>query len=783
MQKIWAYCIAKLVSHRWHFLFWLFAITGIMGYFASRVGLDYSYTKALPESDPFYIEFQEQRKEFGADANVIFIGIKYPNEMSKNLFYDFVDLHQALEKVDGVKNAWSLHDIVRLIKDTTAGVQRFIMDRFIPSSRPSELELQEGIKKYLEQPLFKNLFFNPYSHNISIILTVDAKVMESPNRTYVANTIKSLAEEFRSIRPETEVFISGMPFIRVEMATKIKQEMILLIVMSLIVSLIILYWCFRSLHILVVCFIIILTGIVWCFGITNLFGYNLTLLNSLAPTLVVIIGIPNCIYIINYYVSTYERTQNQKRSIVYAIDKMGFITFFCNLIAAIGFYAFAFTKSPILIEFGLVAGTSVLCLFPIALIIILGYLSLARPPKVQIKSNRNAVDYFVRWVRSLSYGFISTPISTLIGSAVLIGFLSLGIGYIQSNSYVFDGIPKKDKLFTDLQYFERELKGVYNIDVFVESKRPITRDLGLLAQIDQFSTYVKSKNHTSDFCLSITDGIKFLRQSFYENDMTQFAFPNLMDFSFMYPYIKNTIRSSDNITQSVDDNLLRQFISKDEKKCKLSFFVSNIGSNEIRIWKEDVQRAADSLLTSSHISVKIGGSGVIFIQGNQYIMDGLLDSIITSFILISICILLVFRNVKYLFISIIPNIIPLVVMLGLLGWLEIEIGPATVIIFGIAFGIANDLTLRIMIAYAYDLKQRHWQKTFVSSVPSVVFTALALIFGFSVFCVSDMNNVFYIGFFMSIAMILATFCNIIILPILLKILENKKGRDRHPRPL
>ena len=270
---------------------------------------------------------------------------------------------------------------------------------------------------------------------------------------------------------------------------------------------------------------VVIIGVIWSLGVMNLFGYKITLLTALIPPLVVVIGIPNCIYFLNKYHSAYRETGDKRTALENMISKMGVVTLFCNIAAAIGFAVFSLTKSEILKEFGAVAGINIMALFFISLVLIPVALNALPVPKARhTKYLENAG--LLRWLDRLERWSLHHRKLIFISTAVILVASIAGITKLKSEGYIVDDLPKTDKIYTDLKFFENHFKGVMPLEIIVDTRKKygVSRNLGNLKKIDSLNQFLSSRPYLGRR-LSITEGLKFAKQAFFEGDSSFYIMP------------------------------------------------------------------------------------------------------------------------------------------------------------------------------------------------------------------------------------------------------------------
>ena len=455
-QKIVKYKIASLVI--------LGILTIVMAYFAAQIKLSYEFTKAIPEDNPKFVVYKNFVKKFGVDGTTMVIGFQTDSLFTPAIFNKVVELHQSIKKIPGVTDVLSVPYAYNLTKDTLAN--KFTAHKIFASSYQSDSLLKMGKAEFEQLPFYKNLLYNPESHAYIMAISFIPDSINSASRSRI---IQSLTKHFDLFTQKTqlELHISGLPYIRTILADRIKKEMFWFLMGSLLLCAITLLLFFRSLSAMLMSLTVVAMGVIWSFGTMVLLGQKITLLTALIPPLIVVIGIPNCIYFLNKYHTSYKETPDKEKAIINMVGKMGIVTLFCNITAAIGFFVFAFTKSPLLKEFGWVSGLNIMALFFISLFFIppvLTYLQAPQTKHVKYLDNAFLEKVLVKIER---WTFVHTK--WVFGITIVLVLISLlGLTHIKKEAFIVDDLPKKDKLYTDLKWFEKEGGGVMPLEILTK---------------------------------------------------------------------------------------------------------------------------------------------------------------------------------------------------------------------------------------------------------------------------------------------------------------------------
>jgi predicted RND superfamily exporter protein len=569
--------------------------------------------------------------------------------------------------------------------------------------------------------------------------------------------------------------------IRSNMAVRIANEMKFFLLGSLLLSTVILFLFFRSVRTTLLSLTVVIIGVIFALALMVLFGYRITILNALIPPLIVVIGVPNCIYFLNKYHTSYIAKDHKHEALVEMVSRMGIVTLFCNITAAIGFAVFYLTKSAILKEFGAVAGISIMAIFFISFILLPTVLSYMPPPK---ERHLNYLEN--KWLAGIltkieAWVFNHKKIVYAASLGVII-FSLAGIMKLKAEGFIVDDLPQDDVVYKDLKFFEKNFEGIMPLEILVDTRKKNgfagARALPIFEKIDSFSREISASPEMAR-PLSLVEGLKFAKQGFYDGDSNNYVIPNSFDGAFVADYLR--VKKDSSVGKGGFQKLMSAFMDSNRQVTRISVNMADIGSKRLPLLLDSLQRRADHYFDTSKYHVQFTGTSVTFLEGSRYIINGLRDSIIWAFVLISFCMLYLFRSFRILLCSLIPNLIPLALTAGVMGWMGIPLKPSTVLVFSVALGIAIDVTIRFLISYKQDLPRYHndikttVMHTLRGTGISIIYTSLVLIAGFIIFMFSGFGGTKALGFLTSLTLLAATLTNLILLPVLLLTITPKKN--------
>tara|TARA_B100001564_G_scaffold310871_1_gene282811 strand:+ start:72 stop:2294 length:2223 start_codon:yes stop_codon:yes gene_type:complete len=731
-----------------------------MAYMSQFVQLNYDFSQTVPDSDPDMEYYNGFKKTFGEDGNVFAVGLKDSSIFQLENFKAYQKLTQEVKDINGVKGALGLSSLQILKKNTKDKNFQFVSIFNKPLS--SQEELDSLIDFTLNQKFYKGKIFND-DGAITLLITIDKKILNSDRRDALMENLIGRGNEFQ-LNTNIKLHYAGLPYSRYTIANNVKDELSLLLVASLAVTALILFIFFRSWDAVLIPVFIIGIVVVWIFGSLALFGYKITLLSGLLPPLIVVIGIPNCVYMLNYYHYSFENHKDKRDAFKNVIKTIGLITLITNLTTAVGFLVLSTTDIKILTEFGIIAGINVVATFFVSIFLLpTAYIYLPAPKKSQ-------TDY-------LNYNFINKLISSFIyisfnhKKAVFLFFTSIfvisiyGITKVKSISYIVDDVPAESSLMKDLKFFEKNFSGVMPLEIVVDTKiKRGVQNLNTLKKVDRLENFLSDKSYVSS-PISIVSFVKASRQAYYNNNPFYYSMPNNRDKNFILRYIADGYQS--NISE--EDNISKSFVDSTGQKIRISLNVSDLGSFKLdSIVSNIIKPKIDEIFSKSKSEVMLTGTTLTFIKGINFLIENLLQSMLLAFFIISLIMSALFRNIKMVIISLIPNIIPLLIAGGIMGFLAIPLKPSSALVFSIVFGISVDYSIHFLAKFKNELVHNSLNdsilKTISQTGKSMVFTSFILFFGFIIFAFSNFGGTIVLGVLTSIILFVAMITNLTLLP-------------------
>jgi predicted RND superfamily exporter protein len=316
-----------ILKYRVVLLILLATLTGFLGWQASKVQLSYDFSKAIPTNNPKYKAYEQFRKKFGEDGNMLVLGIQTDKLFQAPLFNAFASLQREIKSISGVDDVIGLPAALNLVK--RADTEKLKADTIFPFRPLTQAEIDSGAALFMNLPFYRGLLYNPSTNAWLLGVRINKKLMASKARSEIVNRINKLADKFGE-QNELTVYRSGLPHIRTILPQRIEREMKFFILASISLSALILLLFFRSFSAMLLSLTVVMMGVVWSFATIHMMGYKITILNALIPPLVIVIGIPNCVYFLNKFHTTFNETGDKMKSLVMMVDRMGVVTLFAK---------------------------------------------------------------------------------------------------------------------------------------------------------------------------------------------------------------------------------------------------------------------------------------------------------------------------------------------------------------------------------------------------------------------------------------------------------------------
>jgi hypothetical protein len=776
---MWKKIAQFTLAYRTAFIIGTIILTILMAIQARKAELTYDYIAIVPSDDEELIYFKKFKEIFGEDSNVIALGMQDSSVYELPNFIKFKTLSDSIAQVKGVTSVFSLPKLQFISKDATDKLSFQPVFKNTPASQ-KELDSLINFTKTLK--FYDSQVINPQNGATVLLITIDKAILNSPKRQIMTNHVMALTSKFEEAT-KIKLRYAGIPIIRSVMGTKVQAELKLFLVLSIVVTALTLLLFFRAWDAMVFPLLVIGVVVVWTLGTIGLLGYKITLLTGLIPSIIVVMSIPTCIYLLNKYHQEYIKHKNKEKALIQTISKLGLASFLINATTAVGFIVWITNHVDILTEFGIVAGINVFVAFFISLFLIPAFFSyLPDPSHRKLKYlDSKSMATILNWLDNFVKKY---PIAIYTTTALLTAISIYGITRISSETHMMEDLPNGNRIKEDLAFFETNFKGVMPLEIVVDTgeKQGITK-IKNLQKIDELEQ-ILSKNAALSKPVSMIPFLKGVRQAYYNGNPEFYDLPTSQDRPQIMLALRKMARENQNTAEGTGGKIMRSFVDTAGRQMRISLKVADIGSYRLdTLIKNSINPAIASTFKDTKITAKVTGTTLLFTKGNAYLNDSLLSSLISSLIVIAVLTAFLFTSARIIIICLIPNIIALVLTGGLMGFLNIPLKPATALIFSISFGIIVDVSTHYLARYRQEIKfnklsvREAVKITTMETGASIIYSSIILFFGFVIFVWSGFGGTVALGILMSASMLLAMITNLTLLPALLITFDSKRNED------
>jgi predicted RND superfamily exporter protein len=735
----------------------------------------FSYTEAnlLPDQHHVNLDYNTFLDIFGEEGNIIVLGVKDSTLLTAQNFNAWNSFSKSIEKNENIEAVITLQDLKKLIKDQKK--QQFNFEPIVNDSIRSNDELEQlQSSLFADFPFYDEVLYNKDSKAIRTIIYLKKSIVNtSARKEFIMGVLIPKIKAFEAAT-NMNVRASGMPYVRTLNSQNIIDEIEIFILAAILITSLIFYLFFRSYRATFISMFVVVIGVMWTFGILGLLEYEITVLTALIPPLIIVIGIPNCIFLINKYQHEVNKHGNKAKSLQRVITKVGNATLMTNTTTASGFATFVITQSKLLTEFGTVASLSIMAIFVLCLLIIPIIYSFMPMPKEKHLEHLNRQwinrlgDWIEKTVKHKSITIYSFSLILLITSII-------GIYQIETTGSLLEDMPKSAEFFKDIEFYEKEFNGVMPLEILVNTKRKKgVLKRSTLKRMNELELLIEDIPELSK-PISIVGLVKYAKQAYYNGNPKYYQLPTAQENTFILSYAKNTTN---------DVSLLKNYVDSTGQYARITTFMKNAEIEKMERIEEQLKEKIAKIFPEDQYEVTLTGKAYLFQKGTRFLIRNLILSLALAIVLISLFMAYMFRSFRMIIISLIPNLLPLLITAGMMGYLGVPIKPSTILVFSIAFGISVDDTIHFLAKYRQELIANHWRikKSIFAALRetgiSMFYTSIVLFFGFSVFITSNFGGTVALGALISGTLLLAMMANLLLLPVLLLSLErsiaNKK---------
>ncbi|MBM3916817.1 MAG: hypothetical protein FJ349_04280 [Sphingomonadales bacterium] len=535
---MWSRVASFILRNRLFILAIISIITVFFGYYAvTSLKVDNRFGNTLPKDDPVQMDYENFKLQFGEDGSTLVIAVKTDSLYTEENLKKWRELGYKILKFKGVDNVVSEATLFGMTNNIAKN--EFEIHRIFSDTTFRDKSIGEVRKEIRKNPIYRGLLYNDTSNVSLLMIGIDEKVLSNPKKSGVVLQIEELANQYE--KHFGKVYFAGLPHIRVVVGKRIIAEMYIFLALSVFASSLLLFIFFRSLYVVFLCNTVVFISVIWALGSIAFMGFELSIIMALVPPLLIVIGVPNCVFLITRYHQEYMRLDNKMRALFVMIKRIGSVTFLTNLTTAVGFVTF--TSSDKLAHFGIISSWNIMVVFVLSLAIIPIFASFAKPPKPR---------HLKHLSRVYSQGFIEIIVKIVTkyrpwiyaSSIFLVIFSLYGMTKIISTGNVTSDIPKDDPILLDLKFVEHHFGGSIPFEITINYKeKGRLFNIETMRKVESIQQLFATDTLFSK-SISYVDLIKSINMAYHRGDPSKFTLISNRDKLRLKKYIDKLDLSS-----------------------------------------------------------------------------------------------------------------------------------------------------------------------------------------------------------------------------------------------
>jgi predicted RND superfamily exporter protein len=720
-------------------------------YFATRLRFDYNFDNFFPKGDPDLAYYFSYRDKFGNDNDYLLVGL----DSKASLFnQDF------LERVDSLTAYMQRQPNVEAVLSPTT-VKSPIIEQFgyfeIPYLHVEEPEryAQDSVSIYNSKELVGTLFSEDATAVSLFVQTKDDLGKEASDTLIAA--LNNRLEQLQF----TENHIAGKALAQSVFVEKMKIELAVFMSASILLVILFLWITFRTAWGVIVPLIVVLLSVLWAMGAMGLFNIPLDVMTMLLPTILFVVGMSDVIHILSRYITEVGQGMEKLPALKITLKEVGVATFLTSLTTAIGFLTLLTTAIVPIRNFGLYTAISIGLAYILAFTVLPAILFLIKKPN-PLRARRVDFSWPLLMRRMLRFVLVH-PKGILTASATIVLFSLIGISQIKVDTTLLEDLGDDDPILQDFQYFEEKFSGVRPFEMhLIAAEGHTIYNMEVLQEIEKLEAYLNN-----------TYGLNFISSPATLVKTVNRAQNGGLNESYILPESKSDMQVVRNRLQAFRNrSQMRGVVTEDAKEGRLSGKMTDIGSAAATVLNDSLRSYISQQIDQRYLQTRLTGSSLLLDKNNEYVTRNMMQGLLIAFGVIALIVGVIFRSLRMVLISLVPNIIPLLMIGGLMGYMGINLNVSVSIIFTIAFGIAVDDTIHFLSKLKLELMAGKSllyavKRTFISTGKAIIITSCILIAGFLTLVLSTFDATFYVGLFVSLTLVFAVVADLFLLPVLI----------------
>lgn len=741
------------------FMGFAFLVSLLLLLFPPLPQFNYDFEQFFPQDNEDLEFYQQYRKDFENDNDYLLIALENPNGplLKADFLEKSLEVQQQIEALNQVDTVLS----ILTLRQPIIGVFGVRWQKILEWDEAGEVKtFEDDLENYSSNLISKDgkalLLWIKNSQNIS---------KEDGDLLY--QDITKVLEEHQ-ITPKA---VAGKIQAQGDFINLMQQEFGMFFSFSLLLIIAMLWLIFRAFWAVWIPLLILILGTLWSFASMLYFGKPLDVMSTMQPTIFLIVGLSALIHFITHFISKINAGVPKDQAIQQVFSELLMPVWLTIITTSLGFISLYFTSIPALKSFGLSTGIGIILMFLAVILISPGLLYL-----ISIKQRKKALQFISISFLQSCLGFLISNRKLVLVSFTIISLSGLYLGSKNEiNGYLLDNLPQNHPILLDFQYFDEQFGGSNPLELFLETggEGSSLLDYEVLQEIYKIEIKLSELTGSSHFASPLTL-VKSLNQAQNQGNPKAFSLPTPGQYKRLEKYLSRDL-----------GELGIKVISKNREMGRISSRAPDLGTLKMSQIRKDLNDFVSQEINQDLIQVRWTGTAFLIDKGHESVTYQMAKGLGFAFLVVGIIAGILFKSWRISFILLIPNVIPLIWMLGLMYLLGIEFKLTTAILFTVAFGIAVDDSIHFMTRLRFELGKGSSlvysiKRTFLETGRAIILTSLILVLGFGLLIFSQFGVTHYTGLLIAAALIFALLADLFLLPLLLlpmkQVWEKKKRK-------
>lgn len=739
----------------------LLGVTILMVYEIRNLKFDYDFEKFYPANDNDTRYFFDIRDKFASDNDFLLIALPTDGQAFSPDF---------LRKVDQFTKQLEQDTLVTFALSLTNQEEIFLLQGGATARKKyidfNDLDRQRDSLRVFKNKELRNTIISEDGKALGIYLK-HRDFISKKNSDRLISSVQDAANKV-GIK---DIVLGGRTIGQKYYIEVMTGEILLFLGLSAVLVVLFLLIAFRSVWGILVPQVVILISLIWLIGGMGLFREPINIILVTLPSVMFVVSMSDTIHLVSRYLDALRVSEDRYQAIMVAIREVGLATFLTSITTAVGFFSLVFVNVSPVKSFGIVMGIGVLLAFVITFITLPILFYYFPGPKYVLKSKG---EHF--WKKHLQKGFLfvlNNPVKILVIGAVFVVIGIVGAVRIIPNNYLMDDIDPDEQIKKDFLFIDQNFGGVRPFTLVLTTKDSTISfwDPDLLREVEEIETFLSDEIGVN-IRASLVTALKLMNRGSNLGDSAYYQLPTS----------KKKLRSfRRNLRIADGGSVLRTMLDTTERIMLISGTLPDVGNQKFQRLNAGFEQFMSKQSIRDKVDYKVTGSAVLIDKNMNYLASSMVKGLLLSVVIVALIIGGIYRSIRVLFISLIPNLIPLIVIAGIMGFAGIELKTSTAIIFTIAFGIAVDDTIHYLGKFKYELMKGKsvlyaLKRSYLTTGKAMILTTLILCSGFLLLVLSSFMGTFYLGILLCITLFVALLADLTILPALLLLFYRRSSK-------